>query len=150
MYFFLIWTNSCSICCSSCCFLTCIHISQDTGKVVWYSHLFKNFPHFVVIHIIKGFSVNKEAEVDVFLELPCFLHDLMNAGNFISGSSASSKSILYIWKFLAHVLLKGSLKDLEYNLPSMWNECKIFPFFEIWMKTDLFQSDDHCWVFKSC
>ena len=79
--------------------------------MIWYSHLFKNFPHFVVIHIIKGFSVNKEAEVDAFLELPCFLHDLMNSGNFISGSSAFSKSILYIWRFLAHELLKRSLKD---------------------------------------
>ena len=65
-----------------------------------------------------------KAEVDVFLELPCFLPDLVNVGNLISGSSAFSKPSLYIWKFLVHTLLKPSLKDLEYNLANMFNECK--------------------------
>ena len=68
----------CFVSCSNCCFLTSIQASQETGKVVWYSHLFKNFPQFAVIHIVKGFSVVNEAEVDVFLELPCFLHDPTN------------------------------------------------------------------------
>ena len=60
---------------SNCCFLTCIHISQEAGQVVWYSHLFKNFPHFVVIHTVKDFDIVNKAEVDVFLELSCFFYD---------------------------------------------------------------------------
>ena len=84
--------------------------------MVWYSHLLKNFPHFVVIHTIKAFSVVNEAEVDVFLEFLCFLYDPTNVGNLIAGSSAFSKSSLYIWKFLIHVLLKPSLKDSELTL----------------------------------
>ena len=81
------------------CFLTCIQISLEPGKVAWYSHLFKNFPQFVVIHTVKGFSIVHEAEVDVLLEFFCLFYDLMDVGNFISGSSAFSKSSLYIWKF---------------------------------------------------
>ena len=81
--------------------------------------LFQNFPQFVVIHTIKGFSVVNEAEVDVFLKFSCFFYDLMDVGNFISGSSATSKSRLYIWKFLVHVLLKPSLKDFEHYLATM-------------------------------
>ena len=77
--------------------------------MVWYSHLFKNFPQFVVIHTVKGFGIVNEAEVDVFLEFPCFLYDPTKVGNMISGSSAFSKSSLYIWKFSVHVLLKSSL-----------------------------------------
>ena len=92
----------------------------QAGKVVWYSHL-RIFPQFVVMHTIKGFCIVSEAEVDVFLELPCFLYDPKDVGNLISGSSAFSKSSLYIWKFLAHVLLKPSLKDFEYYLTSVWN-----------------------------
>ena len=77
---------------SNCCFLACIQISQEAGQVVWYSHLLKNFPQFVVIHTIKGFGVVNKAEVDVFLELSCFLNDPANVGNLISGSSTSSKT----------------------------------------------------------
>ena len=87
--------------------------------MVWSFHLFKNFPQFVVIHTVKGFSVVNEAEVDVFLEFPCFLYDPTNTGNLISGSSAFSKPNLYIWKFSVHVLLKSSLKDFEHYLTSM-------------------------------
>ena len=87
--------------------------------MVWYSHLFKNFPQFVVIHTIKGFSVVNEAEVDVFLEFLYIFYDPVDAGNLISGSSAFSKSSLNIWKFLALVLLKRSLKDFEHYLASM-------------------------------
>ena len=87
--------------------------------MVWYSHLFKNFPQFVVIHTIKGVSVVSEAEVDAFLEFPCFLHDPTNVDNLISGSFAFSKPSLYIWKFSVHMVLKPSLKDFEHNLASM-------------------------------
>ena len=76
--------------------MTHIQASQEAGKVVWYSHLFKNFPQFVVIHTVKDFSLVDEAEVDVFLEFPCFLYDPMVVGNLISGSSAFSKPSLYI------------------------------------------------------
>ena len=79
---------------SNCCFLTWIQVSQGAGKVVWYSHLFKNFPQFVVIHIVKGFSIVSEAEVVVSLELPCFLHDPTKVESLISGSYAFSKSSL--------------------------------------------------------
>ena len=75
-----------------------MQISQEAGKVVWYSHLFQNFPQFVVIHTVKGFGVVNKAEVDVFLELSCFFYDLLDIGNLISGSSAFSKSSLNIWK----------------------------------------------------
>ena len=71
--------------------------------MVWYSHLFKNFPHFVVIYTVKGFSVVNETEVDFFLEFPCLFYDSADVGNLISGSSAFSKSSLYIWKFLGLV-----------------------------------------------
>ena len=87
--------------------------------MVWYSHLFKNFPQFVVIYTVKGFSVVNEAEVDVFLEFSCFFNDSTDAGNLISGSSAFSKSSLNIWKFSVHILLKPSLKNFEHYLASV-------------------------------
>ena len=87
--------------------------------MVRYSHLFKNFPHFVVIHTVKGFSTVNETEVDVFLEFPCLFYDPTDVGNLISGSSAFSKSSLNIWNFSVHVLLKPSLKDFEHCLASM-------------------------------
>ena len=87
----------------------------------WYPYLFKNFPQFVVIHVVKGFHVVDEA-VDVFVGLPCFLHDPMNVGNLISGSSASLKLSLYIGKFLVHILLKPLLMDFEHNLARMSNK----------------------------
>ena len=85
----------------------------------WHSHLFKNFLQFIVIHTVKGFSIVIEAEVDVFLEFPCFFCDPTDVGNLISDSSAFSKSKLYTWKFLVHVLLKPSLKDFDNYLASM-------------------------------
>ena len=82
--------------------------------MVWYSHLFKNIPQFVVINTVKGFSIVNEAEVDVFKEFPCFFCDPMDVGNLIPGSSAFSKFSLYIWKFSIHGLLKPSfLKDFS-------------------------------------
>ena len=106
---------------SNCCFLTCIQVSQEVEKVVWYFHLLKNFSQFVVIHTVKGVGIVSKAEVDVFLELSCFLYDPADVGNLISGSSAFSKSSLNIWKFSVHVLLKSSLKDFEHYLDSIWN-----------------------------
>ena len=119
---------------SNCCFLTCIQISQEAGKVVWYSHLLRNFPQFVVIHTVEGFSVVNEAEVDIFLEFSCFFCDPTDVGNLISGSSVFSKSSLNICKFLVHVLLKLCLKDFEHYLASMWIECNctvVWTFFGI-------------------
>ena len=82
-----------------------MQISQEVSKVVWHSYLFKNFPQFVVIHTVKGFSIVDEAEVDVFLEFSCFFCDPLAVGSLISGSSAFSKSNMYIRKFLVHMLL---------------------------------------------
>ena len=84
---------------SNCCFLTCIQISQEAGQVVWYSHLFQNFPQFLVIHTVKGFAIVNKAEIDVFLELSRFFHYPADIGNLISGSSAFSKTSLNIRKF---------------------------------------------------
>ena len=100
--------------CNNFCFLTHIQVSQEASKVVWYSHLFKNFPQFVVIHIVKGISVVNDAEVDVFLELSCFFYDPANVGNLISGSSAFSKTSLNTWKFTFHILLKLGLENFEH------------------------------------
>ena len=119
---------------SNCCFLTCIQISQEAGQVVWYSYLFQNFLQFVVIHTVKGFGIVNIAEVDVFLELSCFFHDLANVGNLISGSSAFSKSSLNIWKFTVHLLLKPGLENFEHYFTSVWDECNcavIWAFFGI-------------------
>ena len=82
--------------------------------MVWYSHLLKNFPQFVVIHTVKGFGIVNKAVVDVFLELSCFLDDPMDVGNLISGSSAFFKSSLNIWKFSVHVLLTPHLDNFEH------------------------------------
>ena len=94
---------------SNYCFLICIQVSQEAGQVVWYSHLLKNFPQFIVIHTLKGFDIVNKAEIDVFLELSCFFHDSADVGNLISGSSAFSKTSLNIWKFMDHILLKPGL-----------------------------------------
>ena len=103
----------------NCCFLTCIQVAQEAGQVVWYSHLFKNFPQFVVIHTVEDFSIVNKAEVDVFLEFFCLFYDSMDVGNLISSSSAFSKSSLDIWKILVHVLLKPGLEDFEHYFTNM-------------------------------
>ena len=87
--------------------------------MVSYSHFLKNFPHFVVIHTVKGFCLVSKADVDVFLELSCFLSDPTDAGNLISGSSAFSKSRLNIWNFSVHVLLKPGLENFEHYFASV-------------------------------
>ena len=106
----------CSMSSSNCCFLTCTHISQKEGQMVWYFHLFKNFPQFIVIHTVKSFSIVNKVEVDVFLELCCFFDDPKGVGNLISGSSAFSKSSLNIWQFTVDVLLKPGLEILSSTL----------------------------------
>ena len=106
--------------------------------MVWYPHLFQNFPQFIVIHTVKGFGIVNKAEIDVFLELSCFFYDptyFSKVGNLISGSSAFSKSSLNIWKFMVHVLLKSGLENFEppgkistklmmLVLP-LWVECRL-------------------------
>ena len=94
-----------------CCFLICIQVSQKAGQVVWYSHLFQDFPQFIVIHTVEGFGIVNKAEIDVFLELSCFFNDPADVGNLISGSSAFSKTSLNIWKFTVHLLLEDWLGE---------------------------------------
>ena len=126
----------CSMSYSNCCFLTCICVSQEAGKMVWYSHLFKNFPQFVVIHTVKGFNVVNEAEEDFFfLEFCCFFlwcwMLTLDIGNLIS---AFTKSNLHIWKFSVHVLLKPDLENFEHYFANVWDECKcavVWAFFGI-------------------
>ena len=119
---------------STCCFLTCIHISQEAGKVAWYFHLLKNFPHFVMIHTVKGFGVDNKGKIDVFLVLSRFFYDSMNVSNLISGSSAFSKSCLNIWNLTVHVLLKPGLVNFEHYFTRVWDECNcviVWTFFGI-------------------
>ena len=87
--------------------------------MVWSSHLFQNFPQFIVIHTVKGFGIVNKAEIDVFLEFPCFFDDPVDVGNLISGSSAFSKSSLNIWKFTVHLLLKAGLENFEHYFASV-------------------------------
>ena len=149
----------CSMSSSNCCFRNQMHISQEACQVVWYSHLFQNFPQFVVIHTVKGFDIVNKAEIDVFLKLSNFFDDTANVGNLISGSSAFSKSSLNIWKFTVHVLLKPVLENFEHYFSSVWDECNcvvVWAFFGIAFLSDwienwsFFQSCGHCWVFQIC
>ena len=100
-----------------------IQVSQETGNMVWYSHLFKSFPQFIMIHTVKGFGIVNEAEADVFLEFRSFLYDAVYVGNLISGSFAFSKFSLDIWKFLLRILLKPRMQDFKHNLTSRGDEC---------------------------
>ena len=106
---------------SNCYFLTCIQISQEAGQVVWYSHLFQNFPKFTVIHTVKGFGIVNKAEIDVFLELSCFFDNPMDVGNLISGSSVFSKTSLNIWKCTVNQghIFKALQQCLEHSKESI-------------------------------
>ena len=158
MYSFPIWNECCSMSSSNCHILACIQISQEAGQVIWYSRLFQNFPQFDVIHTIKSFGVVKTAKVDVFLELSCFFDDPVDAGNLISSSSAFSKSSLNIRHFTGKVTLKPHSENFEHYFACVWDDCNcvvVWKFFGIvflgiGMKTDLFQSCGHCWVFQIC
>ena len=131
---------------SNCCFLTCIQVSQGGGQVVWYSHLFQNFPQFIVIHTVKGFGIVNKAEIDVFLELSCFFDNPVDVGNLISGSSAFSKTSLNIWKLTVHVLLKPGLENFVHYFARVWDKCNcvvVWAFFGIaflrdWNENELF------------
>ena len=120
---------------SNCCFLTCIQDSQEAGQVVWYSHLFQNFPQFIVIHTVKSFGIVNKAEIDVFLDSRwSFFDDPADAGNLISGFSDFSKTSLNVWKFMVHVLLKPGLENFEHYFTSVWEECNfsvVWAFFGI-------------------
>ena len=119
---------------SNCCFLTCIQVSQEAGQGVWYSHLFQNFPQFIVIHTVKYFGIVNKAEIDVFLALSCFFDDPADVGNLLSRSSAFSKTSLNIWKFTVHMLLKPDLENFEHYFTSVWDECNcvvVWAFFGI-------------------
>ena len=132
------WRTPFSICNQPlvpCPFLTAVSWpSQEEGQVVWYSHLFQNFPQFIVIHTVRDFGIVKKAEIDVFLELSCFFNGPVDVGNLISGSSAFSKSSLNIWKFTVHILLKSGLENFEHYFTSVWDECNyvvVWAFFGI-------------------
>ena len=118
MYSFSYWEPVCSMLNSNCCFLTWIQVSQETGQIVWYSHLFQNFPQFIVIHTVKGFGIVNKA--DVFLELSWFFDDPTDVGKLIFVSSAFSKSSWSIWKFSFHILLKPGFENFEHYFASMW------------------------------
>ena len=128
----------CSLSNSDCCFLSCIQVSQETGKMVWYSHLSKSFPQFVMIHRVKGFSIVNETEIDVFLKFPCFLYNPANVGNLISSSFPFSKPSLDIWKFMIHLILKPSMQDFKHDLTSMGNECN-------WLMVNIFFGNTLLW-----
>ena len=109
----------CSVFSSNGGFITCIQISQETGKVVWYSHLFKNFPQFFVIHTVKDFGIVNKVEIPVFLEPSCLLYDPKDIDNLVSGSCAISKSSVNIWQFMVHLLLKSGLENFEHYFASV-------------------------------
>ena len=123
----------CSISGSKRCFLICIQISQEGGKVVWYSHLFKNFPQFVVIHTVKGFGMVNKAEVDVFLELSCFFDNPTDVGNLISGPlpflkpawTSENSWFMYswslAWRILSITLLVLRWVQLYSSLNILWH-----------------------------
>ena len=130
----------------NCCFLTRILVSQETVKMVWYSHPFNSFPQCIMIHTVKGFGVVSETEIDVFLEFPSFLYDPMNVGNLISGSSSFCKPSLDIWKFLVHIMLKPSMQDFKHDLTSMGDECNC-PMVSTFFSTTLLGNWDEDWPF---
>ena len=148
----------CSMSSSNYCFLTCIQVSQEAGQVVWYSHLFKNVPQFVLTHTVKGFGVVIKAEVDVFLEFSCFffIQQMLAIWSLVplpflnlAWTSGSSR-FMYCWS-LAWRILSITLLACEMSAIVQWFEHSLaLPFFRIGMKTDLFQCCDHCWVFQIC
>ena len=138
---------------SNYCFLTCIQISQEAGQVVWYAHLFQNFPQFIGVHTVKGFGIVNKAEINVFLELSCFFDDPVDVGNLISGSFAFINLALtsgcwqftYCWSLAWRILsitLLAIVRSFEDSLA--------LSFFGTGMKTDLFLSCGHCWVLQIC
>ena len=148
----------CSMSSSNCWFLTCIQISQEAGQVVWYSHLFQNFPQFIVIRTVKIFGIVNKAEIDIFLELSCFFCDPKDVDNLISDFSAFSKSSLNIWKFLVQILLKPHFENIDPYFASVWDECNcavVWAFLGIaflwdWNENWPFPVLGHYWFFQIC
>ena len=111
-----------------------------------------------MIHIVKGFDIVNETEIDVLLKFPCFFYNTVNVGNLISSSSSFSKPNLDIWKLLVSIMLKTSMQDFKHDLTSMGDKCdclmvrysSVLPFLGIGMRIDLFQSCGYCWVFQIC
>ena len=135
----------CSMSSSNCCFLTCIQVSQEAGQVVWYAHLFQNFPEFVMIHTVKGFGIVNKAEIDIFLELSCFFNDPADVGNLISGSSAFSKTTFVI--ILIVVIIRGNqaefiefIKTLALQLLTVLQDQKLV----MWKSTNWLVRSDPC------
>ena len=112
--------------------------------MVWYSHLFKNFPQFVVIHTIKSFCVIDKAELGVFLEFSCFFNFPADVGNLISGFSVFSKSSLTIWKFMIHILLKTGLENFKHYFASVWDECNCAVAWAFFGIAFLWDWDENC------
>ena len=139
---------------SHCCFLTCIQVSQKAGQVVWDSHLFQNFPQFIVSHTVKGFGIVNKAEIDVFLEFSCFFHDPADVDILIPGPlpflkpawTSGSSQFTYYWS-LARRILSFTLLACEMSaVVQQFEHSLALPFFGIGMETDLFQS---CWPLLS-
>ena len=143
--FFNLEPISCSIQGSNCCFLAHIQVSQETGKMFWYFHLFKSVSQFVMFHTVRGFSLVSETEEDIFVEFPCFLYDLANVGSLISASSSFSKPSLDIWKFLVCIILKPSMQDFKHDLTSVGDECSC-PVVSTFCSTTLLGNWDEDWL----
>ena len=154
---FPIWNQSIVPC--SVLFLFDLHTDFSRGRSggLVFPISFRIF-QFLVIHTVKGFGIVNKAEINVFQELSCFSNDPVDVGNLIFGSSTFPKTSMNIWKFTVHLLLKPGLENFEHDFTSMWDECNCavvwtffgIAFFGIGMKTDLFQSCDHGWVFQIC
>ena len=145
----------CSMSSSNCCFLTCIQVSQEAGQVVWYSHLFWNFPQFIVIHTVKGFGIANKAEVDVFLEVYCFFDDPADVGKLVSGASLFSETSLnigsshftYCWSLAQRLwgitLIACEMSAIEWEFEhslafAFWDKSKVL------LITSLFPSSPKC------
>ena len=143
---------------SNCCFLTCIQVYEEACQADWYSHLFQNFPQFIVIHTVKGFNIVNKIEIDVFLELFCFFSNPADVGNLFSVSSAFLKlawtsqnsQLMYCWSLASRILSITLLACEMSAIVQQFEHSLALPFFGTGMKTDLLQSCGHCWVFQIC
>ena len=141
---------------SDCCFLTCVQVSQEVCKVVWYSQLFKNFPQFVVIHTVKGFNIVNEAEVDVFWNSLAFsmIQHMLAIWSLVPlpflnlAWTSRSSWFMYCWRIAWRILSITLLACEMSAIVQQFRHSLALSFFEIGMKTDLFQSCDHCLVFQ--
>ena len=148
----------CSMSSSNCCFLTCIQISQEADQVVWYSHLFQNFPQLILIHTVKGFGIINNAEVDVFQEFSCFFDDTTDLAiwslvplPFLNPAwTPGSSQFTYCWSLACRILSFTLLACEMSAIVQKFEHSLALPLFGIGMKTDIFQSSGHCWVFQVC